>query len=67
MPKDEDERLDYADQEPLPFPTSSSTGELGPIAQFLLVMPDFMEGIEECLQRALDSLPVLTPSHQQIA
>jgi hypothetical protein len=32
-PMDEDERLDYADQEPFPFPTS--TGELGPMAQFL--------------------------------
>ncbi len=32
-PMDENERLDYADQEPLAFPTS--TGELGPIAQFL--------------------------------
>ncbi len=32
-PMDEDECLDYADQEPLPFPTS--TGELGPMAQFL--------------------------------
>jgi hypothetical protein len=59
-PIDEDERLDYADQEPFPFPTS--TGELGPMAQFLLEMPDIMEGIEESLQRALDSLPVPTPS-----
>ncbi len=32
-PMDEDERLDYADQEPLPSPTS--TGELGPMEQFL--------------------------------
>ncbi len=32
-PMDKDERLDYADQEPSPFPTS--TGELGPLAQFL--------------------------------
>ena len=32
-PMDEDECLDYADQEPLPFPTS--TGELGLMAQFL--------------------------------
>jgi hypothetical protein len=30
-PMDEDECLDYADQEPLPFPTS--TGELGLMAQ----------------------------------
>ncbi len=42
-PMDEDERLDYADQEPFPFPTS--TGELGPMAQFLSEMPDIMEGI----------------------
>jgi hypothetical protein len=42
-PMDEDERLDYADQEPFPFPTS--TGELGPMAQFLMEMPDIMEGI----------------------
>jgi hypothetical protein len=41
LPMDEDEHLDYADQEPLPFPTS--TGELGPMAQFLSGMPDFME------------------------
>jgi hypothetical protein len=59
-PKNEDEHLDYADQEPLPFPTS--TGELGPMAQFLLEMPDFMEGIEESLQWALDSHPAPTPS-----
>ncbi len=59
-PKDEDEHLDYADQENLPFPIS--TGELGPMAQFLSEMLDFMEGIEESLQRALDSLPVPTPS-----
>jgi hypothetical protein len=32
------------------------------MVQFLLEMPDFMEGIEESLQRALDSLPVPTPS-----
>ncbi len=32
-PMDEDECLDYADQVPLPFPTS--TGELGLMAQFL--------------------------------
>jgi hypothetical protein len=55
-----DEHLDYADQEPLPFPTS--TGELGPMAQFLLEMPDFMEGIYNSLQRALDSLPLPTSS-----
>jgi hypothetical protein len=59
-PMDEDEHLDYADQEPFPFPTSNA--ELGPMAQFLLEMPDIMEGIKESLQRALDSLPVPTPS-----
>ena len=32
-PMDEDECLDYADQEPLPFPTS--TGELGLMEQLL--------------------------------
>ncbi len=32
-PMDEDECLDYADHEPLPFPTS--TGELGLMVQFL--------------------------------
>ncbi len=32
-PMDEDECLDYADQEPLPFP--NSTGELGLMAEFL--------------------------------
>ncbi len=40
---DEDECLDYDDQEPFPFPTS--TGELGPMAQFLSEMPYIMEGI----------------------
>jgi hypothetical protein len=62
-PMDQDEHLDYADQGPLPFPTS--TGELGPMDQFLLEMPDFMEGIKKSLQRALDSLPVPTPSPPQ--
>ncbi len=38
-PMDEDELLNYADQEPLHLPTPS--GELGPIEQFLLDMPDF--------------------------
>ncbi len=59
-PMDQDEHLDYTDQEPLPLLTS--TGELGPMAQILFEMPDFMEGIEENLQRTLDSLPVPTPS-----
>jgi hypothetical protein len=31
-PMDKNEGLDYADQEPLPFPTP--TGVLGPIPQF---------------------------------
>ena len=56
---DEDERLDYADQQPLHLPTP--TGGLGPMAQFLSDMPDFLEGIEESLQRALDVLPIPTP------
>jgi hypothetical protein len=56
---DEDERLDYADQQPLHLPTP--TGVLGPMAQFLSDMPDFLEGIEESLQRALDALPIPTP------
>ena len=56
---DEDERLDYADQQPLHLPTS--TGVFGPMAQFLSDMPDFLEGIEESLQRALDALPIPTP------
>ncbi len=42
---DEDERLDHADQQPLHLPTP--TGVLGPMAQFLSDMPDFLEGIEE--------------------
>ena len=54
-PMDQDELLDYADQGPLPSPTATA------VAQFLSDMPDFMEGIEESLQRALDSLPVPTP------
>ena len=56
---DEDERLDYADQQPLHLPTP--TGVFGPMAQFLSDMPDFLEGIEESLQRALDALPIPTP------
>jgi hypothetical protein len=60
-PIDEDECFDIADQEPLPSPTL--TGVLGPIAQFLLDMSDFMEGVKESLQRALqfDALAVSTP------
>ncbi len=58
-PMDEDERLDFADQQPLHHPTP--TGVLEPMAQFLSDMPDFLEGIEECLQRALDALPIPTP------
>ncbi len=58
-PMDEGERLDYADQEPLPFPTP--TEALGPMEQFLSAMYYFMEGIEERLQRALDALPVPSP------
>ncbi len=34
---------------------------VGPMAQFLSDMPDFLEGIEESLQRALDALPISTP------
>ena len=56
---DEDERLDHADQQPLHLPTP--TGVFGPMAQFLSDMPDFLEGIEERLQRALDALPIPTP------
>ena len=56
---DEDERLDYTVQQPLHLPTP--TGVLGPMAQFLSDMPDFLEGIEESLQRALDALPFPTP------
>ncbi len=56
---------DPNDQEPFPFPTS--TGELGPMAQFLSEMPDIMEGIEESLQRALDSLLVPAPIPPQMA
>ena len=58
-PMDQDELLDYADQGPLPSPTATAVP--GPLAQFLSAMPDFMEGIEESLQRALDSLPVPRP------
>ena len=56
---DQDELLDFADQGPLPSPTSTAVP--GPLAQFLSNMPDFMEWIEEKLQRALDSLPVPRP------
>ena len=52
-PMDQDELLDFADQGPLPSPTSTAVP--GPLAQFLLNMPDFMEGIEE------SSLPVPRP------
>ena len=58
-PMDQDELLDYADQGPLQSPTATAVP--GPLAQFLSDMPDFMEGIEESLQRALDSLPVPRP------
>ncbi len=37
---DEDEHLDVADQEPLPFPTL--TGVQRPMAQFLLDIPNFI-------------------------
>ncbi len=52
-PMDE-EYLNYADQEPLHLPTP--TGVLGPMAQFLLDIPDF----EQSMQRALDALPIPT-------
>ncbi len=58
-PMGEDEHLNYGDQEPLHLPTL--TGVLGPTTQFLSDMPDFLEGIEECLHRALDTLPIPTP------
>ena len=58
-PVDQDELLDYADQGPLQSPTATAVP--GPLAQFLSNMPDFMEGIEESLQRALNYLPVPTP------
>jgi hypothetical protein len=50
---------DYVDHQLLHHPTA--TGALGPMAQFLSDMPDFLEGIEESLQRALDALPIPTP------
>jgi hypothetical protein len=31
------------------------------MSQFLKDMPDFMEGVEESLKRALDAIPVPTP------
>ena len=58
-PMDQDELLDCADQGPLPSPTV--TAVQGPLELFLSNMPDFMEVIEESLQRALDSLPVPRP------
>ena len=58
-PMDQDELLDYADQGQLPSPTATAVP--GPLALFLSNMPDFMEVIEEILQRALNSLPVPTP------
>jgi hypothetical protein len=56
---DEDEHLNYADQQPLHLPTP--TGVLGLMVQFLSDMPDFLEGIEESLQRALDVLLIPIP------
>ena len=50
-PMDQDELLDCADQGPLPSPTATAVP--GPLALFLSNMPDFMEVIEESLQRAL--------------
>ena len=58
-PMDQDELLDCADQGPLQSPTATALP--GPLALFLSNMPDFMEVIEESLQRALNSLPVPTP------
>ena len=58
-PMDQDELLECADQGLLQSPTA--TAVQGPLALFLSNMPDFMEGIEESLQRALHSLPVPTP------
>ena len=34
---------------------------VGPMAHFLSDLPDFLEGIEESLQRALDALFIPTP------
>ena len=58
-PMDQDELLDYADQGPLQSPTATAVP--GPLAQFLSNMPDFMDGIKESLQMALNSIPFPTP------
>ncbi len=46
---DEVERLDYADQEPEPLPFPTPTGVLGPMAQFLWDMSDFMALKKFCI------------------
>jgi hypothetical protein len=60
-PMDKDDCLDYADQEPLPFP--ASTGELGPMAQFLSEMPYVIEGIEKVCRGPLIHFLFLHQAH----
>ncbi len=57
---DEDDRLDYADQDP-PSPTCHGDGDHdagGPMAKFLSGIPGWMSGIEDALLKAVDDLPV---------
>ena len=57
---DEDDRRDYADQDP-PSPSCHGSGHhaaSGPMAKFLSAFPDWMSGIEDALLKAVDDLPV---------
>ena len=57
---DEDDRRDYADQDP-PSPSCHGDGHhaaSGPMAKFLSAFPDWMSCIEDALLKAIDDLPV---------
>jgi hypothetical protein len=56
---DDVERRDFVDQDP-PSPTCHETGDLGPMQKslFLCDVPDWINGIEDDLLKALDDLPV---------
>ncbi len=54
---DDDDRLDYADQDP-PSPIFHGNGDHGPMAMFLPGIADWISSIEKALLKSVYDLPV---------